>query len=170
MKRAVPKYVLDLEALGVNIKQLWDEKELRFLRRKELIQKVGEEDFKVLETIGRTIREGKWREVRIKGLERAFKKKLGYIPDEVQQAIKGKRTIDGRLEHYFKRKYLPNEPVRPDKPEDLDKWMIMVLSNDSSVVLKSAGRYIISDSEWVAIIEPPAWKVTVYKVFGSFEE
>ncbi len=170
MRKIAPKYVRNLEALGIDIKQLWDEKELRFLKRKELIQKVGEEEFKVLETIGRTIREGRWREVKVKGLERTFKRKLGYIPDEVQQAIKGKRTIDGRLEHYFKRKYLPDEPIRPSKPADLDKWLLEVLADDKSVVLKSYGRYLISNGVFGAIIEPPNFRISCYGLRGDVEE
>jgi len=61
LRKIAPKYALNLEALGVPLERLWDEKELRFLKRKELIQKVGEEEFKVLETIGRTIMEGRWK-------------------------------------------------------------------------------------------------------------
>ncbi|NPA41107.1 MAG: hypothetical protein GXO18_02420, partial [Aquificae bacterium] len=61
MGKITPKYVINLSALGIDIKQLWNEKELRFLKRKELILKVGGEEFKVLETIGKTIREGRWK-------------------------------------------------------------------------------------------------------------
>ncbi len=44
--KKTPKYIKSLENLGIDIKRLWSEKERRFLRRSELIQRVGKEDLR----------------------------------------------------------------------------------------------------------------------------
>ncbi len=161
LKSFAPEYVKDLEASGIKVNELFDF-ELGAFKRKKDLMKIPE--FKPLQTIGRVKRKGRWKEVNVKGLKKKLNKELGEIPKEVEEYIKGKDEIDSLMEHFFKRKYLPDEPIRPEKPEDLEKWIDNVLANEESVVLKFKNRYIVSDNKFLVIIEEPDKKITVFRL------
>ncbi len=159
LKRFAPEYIKDLEATGIDIKSLFDMELGAFKRKKDLMKNKA---FKPLQTIGRVKRKRRWKKVKTKGLKKVLKRELGYIPDEVEKFIKDKKEIDSLMEHFFKRKYLPGEPIRPKKPEDLNNWVNEVLSSDNSIVLQYENRYIISDGKFGLVIEEPDKKITVY--------
>ena len=167
LRSFAPEYVKDMEAVGIEVKRLFDF-ELGAFKRKKDLMKIPE--FKPLQTIGRVKRKGRWKNVEVEGIKKAFRKKLGYIPKEVKDYIKGKHEIDSLMEHFFKRKYLPHEPVRPKKPEDLNRWINSVLRNEKSVVLKYKNRYIVSDNKFLVIIEEPDKKITVFRLIKDLEK
>lgn len=164
LRSFAPEYMKDLEASGIKINELFDF-ELGAFRRKKDLMKIPE--FKPLQSIGRVKRKGRWKKVNVKGLEKSLKKKLKNIPKEVEEYVKGKDEIDSLMEHFFKRKYLPDEPIRPEKPKDLNRWIKEVLSDENSVVFESFGRYIIVSDKFGVVIEPPDKKISVYGLRGD---
>ena len=115
--------------------------------------------FEPLRTIGRVKRKGKWKKVKVNGLKKVLEKKLGHIPQEVQDYIQDREEINSLMEHYFKRKYLPEEPTRPESPKDLEEWINKILSNEKSVVLQMEN-----------IIEKPDKKITVFQLKKDLEQ
>ncbi len=139
MREIIPKYLKNLEALGIDIKKLLDKKKLRFLKRKELIQKFGEEEFKVLETIGKTIREGRWKgSIKTRYLLEDLKDIFGdNLPEEVREILK-EETIDSLTLHYLKRKYKDGWNLA--SPKELDRLFIDVLRKGRYVFEQIGGR------------------------------
>ena len=167
LKKFALEYVKDLEEVGIDIEQLFDERKKAFRTESELKENPA---FEPLRTIGRVKRKGKWKKVKVKGLKKVLEKKLGHIPQEVQDYIQDREEINSLMEHYFKRKYLPEEPTRPESPKDLEEWINKILSNEKSVVLQMENRYIISDNIFLTIIEKPDKKITVFQLKKDLEQ
>ncbi len=172
MKKRVPEYVRNLEALGVDKKQLWNERERRFLRRKELIQRVGEEEFKVLETVGRTIRKGRWKEeVRKRDIDRelrALRRRYGdSIPQEALRLLSKDKVSSLEL-HYIKRKYYDGWDLK--NPEELDEIFVKHIKNPEGLVYKQGDRIAIELDRFVAIIHPPDTKITLFELDEQYED
>lgn len=167
LEKFAPEYIKDLKEIGIDINQLFDEKKKAFIKKSELEKNPA---FEPLRTIGRVKRKGEWKKVKVKGLKKNLKRELGYIPKEIEEYIRGKQEINSLMEHYFKRKYLPDEPIRPKNPEDLEKWINSVLNNKKSVVLSFGSRYIISNGKFLVVLEKPNKKITVYRLKKDFEQ
>ncbi|NPA41434.1 MAG: hypothetical protein GXO18_04090 [Aquificae bacterium] len=169
--KKTPKYIKSLENLGIDIKRLWSEKERRFLRKSELIQRVGEEEFKVLETIGRTIREGRWKEeVRKMDIERelrALSRKYNSIPQEALQLLKKKEVSSLEL-HYIKRKYYDGWNLK--SPKELDEMFVKHIKNPEGLIYKQGGRIAIELDRFVAVIHPPDTKITLFKLKDKYRD
>ncbi len=169
MRRIAPRYVQDLEALGVNIKRLWNEKELRFYKRKELVQRVGEEELGVLEAIGRTVREGRWKPAQNKDIRRekkALERKYSRIPQEVANILK-KATISSLELHYIKRKYLDSWDLK--SPAELDKMFTKHIKNPEVLIYRQGDRLALELGRYVAIIHPPNTRITLFELDEQYE-
>jgi len=171
LRKIAPKYALNLEALGVPLEHLWDEKELRFLKRKELIRKVGEEEFKVLETIGRTLREGRWKERVNKRDVESLKKKLSLtygdnLPEDITRLL-NKENVSSLELHYIKRKYYDGWDLK--SPEELDKKFNELVKNMEAVIYRQGDRLAIELGRFIAIIHPPKTKITIFELDEQYE-
>ncbi len=171
MKKTVPEYVRNLEALGVDTKQLWNEREQRFLRRKELIQRVGEEEFKVLETVGRTIRKGRWKgEVKVDHTLNAFLDEFGdvkFFPEEAKRIL-SQDTADSLILHYLKRKFIDRWNLK--NPEELDEMFVKHLKNPEGLIYKQGDRIAVELDRFVAIVHPPDTKITLFELDEQYED
>ncbi len=172
MKKRIPKYIQNLSAIGIKVEKLWNSNERRFLRRKELIERVGEEEFKVLETIGRTIREGRWKSaVKAEYLEEDLLEIFGdarKYPPEVRDLLKGRTEVNSLTYHYLKRKYVDGWDLK--SPEELDEMFIKHIKNPEGLIYKQGDRIAIELDRFVAVIHPPDTKITLFKLKDKYRD
>ncbi len=167
MREIIPKYLKNLEALGIDIKKL------RFLKRKELIQKFGEEKFKVLETIGKTIREGRWKvEVKVDHTLNAFLDEFGDVklfPEEAKRIL-SRETADSLTLHYLKRRFIDGWNLK--SPKELDEMMTKYLKKINSVVYPQGNRYVLyyPPDRMVTVIEIPNYRISLYRLKDIYED
>ena len=169
LRKIAPKYVRDLEALGVEIEKLWDRELNAFVRKKDLVERIGEENFKILQTIGRTARAGKWKEANVKDIERelrALRRKYGTIPDEVLQILKSNKVSSLDL-HYVKRKYYDGWNIKD--PDELDRLFTQHIKNSEALIYKQGERIAIELDRYIAIIHPPDIKITLFELDEQYE-
>ncbi|WP_232219451.1 hypothetical protein [Hydrogenivirga sp. 128-5-R1-1] len=174
LKKIAPQYIKDLEALGVDIEKLWDRELNAFVRKKNLINRVGKEEFKVIQTIGRTVRAGRWKEKYVtEPLRRDFLEIFGSeenFPNEIKKAL-SLQEIDSLTLHYLKRKYVNGWKLK--NPEELDSLFVEHIKRPEVLIYKQGARFILELNRKIAVIEPPHWKITFYELeeeFSSYEE
>ncbi len=175
MSKGIPRYIRNLEALGVDVKKLRNSENARFYKRKELALRVGEEELDVLEVIGRTLREGRWKEkISSKALEKEIKR-LRYrfgtnLPREVQEFLENPK--DNLMLHYIKRKYIDGWNIK--SPSELDLMFTRTLKGRYSKILKQVGgRLIVASEEHLAVVEAPNKRITLFSwkaKYASYEE
>ena len=172
LRKIAPQYIRDLEALGFDIKKLWSFELNAFVRKKDLVRKVGERDFKVLQSIGKTIRKGEWKEnVKTKYLLNDLIDSFGSpdkFPEEVKRIIKDKKEINSLLLHYIKRKYLDRWDLKG--PKELDEIFVKHLRNPEAVVYLQGDRIAVEHGRFVAIIHPPNTKITIFELKDRYRD
>ncbi len=174
LRKIAPQYIKDLEALGIDIEKLWDRELNAFVRKKNLIERIRKEEFKVVQTIGRTVRAGRWREKYItEPLRRDFLEIFGSeesLPNEIKRVLSSKE-IDSLTLHYLKRKYVNGWKLK--SPEELDSLFVEHIKHPEVLIYRQGARLILELNRKIAVIEPPHWKITFYKLeeeFSSYEE
>lgn len=139
-RRIAPQYIRDIEALGVDIEKLWDRELNAFVRKKDLIDRVGKEEFKVVQTIGRTVRAGRWKEARERDIVRelrALKRKYGSVPEEALHILEREKVSSLEL-HYVKRKFYDGWDIKD--PQELDRMFTKHIKDPEALVYKQGDR------------------------------
>ncbi len=174
LKKIAPQYIKDIEALGVDIEKLWDRELNAFVRKRDLIERVGKDEFKVIQTIGRTARAGRWKEQYVtEPLRRDFLEIFGSeenFPDEIKRSLSS-QEIDSLTLHYLKRKYVNEWKLK--SPGELDSLFMEHIKHPEVLIHKQGERLILELNRKIAVIEPPHWKITFYELeeeFSSYEE
>ncbi len=127
-----------------------------------------------METIGRTIREGRWKEeVRKRDIDRelkALRRKYGdIIPQEVFLLL-SKNKVSSLELHYIKRKYYDEWKLK--SPEELDKMMVEYLKKTGSIVYPQGERYVLyyPPERMVTVIEIPNYRISLYRLKDIYED
>ena len=170
LRRIAPQYVKDLEALGIDVEKLWSDELSAFIRKKDLEKIIGKENFKVLQSIGRTARSGKWKEANVKDIERelrALRRKYGTIPDEALQILKSDKVSSLEL-HYVKRKYYDGWNIKD--PEELDRLFTQHIKNPEVLIYRQGDRLALELGRYVAVIHPPDTKITIFELEEQYED
>lgn len=171
LRKIAPQYVRDLSALGVDIERLWDRELNAFVRRKDLAERIGEEEFKILQTVGRTARAGRWKSAKPKDIERELVKLRtaygGSVPDEAMKVL-GRRSISSLDLHYLKRKYLDGWDL--ESPEALNRMFTEHIKNPEVQIYRQGDRYALEFGRYVAIIHPPDTRITIFELDEQYED
>ncbi len=172
MSKGIPRYIRNLEALGIDVKRLRNSENARFYKRKELALRVGEEELDVLEVIGRTLREGRWKEkvktrFLIDDLIDTFGD-FGSFPKEVKSLLEGKEEIDSLTLHFIKRKYIDGWNLK--SPEELDKMFTKHIKDAEALVYRQGDRIALELGRYVAVIHPPDTKITIFELEEQYED
>ena len=170
LRKIAPQYIKDLEALGVDIEKLWDRELNAFVRKKDLIDRVGKEEFKVIQTIGRTARAGRWKEATSRDIERELLKLSSVyevVPEEAYNILH-KRPVSSLEVHYVKRKYIDGWSLK--SPQELDKMFTKHIKDPEALMYKQGDRVALELGRYIAIIHPPDTKITIFELEEQYED
>ncbi len=169
LKKIAPQYIRDLEALGVDIENLWDRELNAFVRKRDLMR-VGEEEFKVVQTIGRTARAGRWKEATSRDIERELLKLSSVyevVPQEAYNILR-KRSVSSLEVHYVKRKYIDGWNLR--SPQELDRILTEHIKDPEALVYRQGDRIALELGRYIAVIHPPDTKITIFELEEQYED
>ncbi len=172
LKKIAPQYIKDIEALGVDIENLWDRELNAFVRKRDLIERVGKDEFKVIQTIGRTARAGRWKE-RIKtqflidDLTDTFGD-FSRFPEEVKRILEGEEEIDSLTLHFIKRKYIDGWNLK--SPDELDNMFTKHIKDPKALVHKQGDRIALELGRYVAVIHPPDTKISIFRLRDKYRD
>ncbi len=171
-RKIAPQYIRDLEALGIDIEKLWDRELNAFVRKKDLIERIGKEEFKVVQTIGRTVRAGRWKEkIKTQFLIDDLADTFGdfsRFPEEVKRIIQGKEEIDSLTLHFIKRKYIDGWNIK--NPQELDRMFTKHIKDPKALVYRQGDRIALELGRYVAVIHPPDTKITIFELEEQYED
>jgi len=171
-RRIAPQYIRDIEALGIDIEKLWDRELNAFVRKKDLIERIRKEEFKVVQTIGRTVRAGRWKEkIKTQFLIDDLADTFGdfsRFPEEVKRILEGKEEIESLTLHFIKRKYLDGWDIK--EPQELDRMFTKHIKNPEALVYKQGDRIALELGRYVAVIHPPNTKISIFRLRDKYRD